>query len=137
MSASTFSSTSPPRPPLPPSGPPSGLNFSRWMEEQPCPPSPAARCSTTRSTKVVTASPFASYVALLVGQVVLVMLDVLGNGGRETAKGTTVSDRGPLVKLLRCAQPALATASSAGTTLTTRRPRRLPNSTAPATSAKR
>src|SRR5437773_226165 len=38
-----------PRPP-PPSGPPSGLNFSRWMDEQPGPPSPAATCSTTRST---------------------------------------------------------------------------------------
>ena len=47
--------TSPPWPPLPPSGPPSGLNFSRWTEAQPCPPSPAATCSTTRSTNVATA----------------------------------------------------------------------------------
>src|SRR6185312_1559217 len=45
--------TSPPRPPFPPSGPPSGLNFSRWTEAQPWPPLPAATCSSTRSTKVV------------------------------------------------------------------------------------
>ena len=51
---STSRTMSPPRPPLPPSGPPSGLNFSRWTEAQPLPPSPAARCSTTRSTNVVT-----------------------------------------------------------------------------------
>src|SRR5262249_44808242 len=38
---------------LPPSGPPSGLNFSRWTEAQPWPPLPAATCSSTRSTKVV------------------------------------------------------------------------------------
>src|SRR4051794_33504837 len=44
---------SPPLPPLPPSGPPSGLNFSRCTEAHPLPPSPAAACSTTRSTKVV------------------------------------------------------------------------------------
>src|SRR4051812_39165412 len=43
---------SPPLPPLPPSGPPSGLNFSRCTDAQPLPPSPAAACSTTRSTKV-------------------------------------------------------------------------------------
>src|SRR5688500_886420 len=48
--------TSPPRPPLPPSGPPSGLNFSRCTEEQPWPPSPAATCSTTSSTNVVKAA---------------------------------------------------------------------------------
>src|SRR3954451_10313485 len=44
---------SPPRPPLPPSGPPSGLNFSRWTDAQPLPPSPAATGKVTRSTKVV------------------------------------------------------------------------------------
>src|SRR3954463_5417445 len=44
---------SPPDPPSPPSGPPSGLTFSRWTEAHPLPPSPAAACSTTRSTKVV------------------------------------------------------------------------------------
>ena len=49
--ASTTRTTSPPRPPLPPSGPPSGLNFSRWTEATPWPPLPAARCSTTRSMK--------------------------------------------------------------------------------------
>src|SRR3954454_11470446 len=50
--ASTTRITSPPRPPLPPSGPPSGLNFSRWTEATPWPPLPAVRCSTTRSTKL-------------------------------------------------------------------------------------
>src|SRR5579884_1579948 len=42
--------TLPPRPPLPPSGPPSGLNFSRWIEAQPLPPEPARTWMTTRST---------------------------------------------------------------------------------------
>ncbi len=51
---STTSDTLPPCPPLPPSGPPKGLNFSRWIETQPCPPSPACRCRTTRSTNVAT-----------------------------------------------------------------------------------
>src|SRR5262249_2404259 len=37
---STSMITSPPRPPFPPSGPPSGLNFSRRTEAQPCPPPP-------------------------------------------------------------------------------------------------
>jgi hypothetical protein len=31
------------------------LNFSRWMDAQPCPPSPPVACSTTRSTNVATA----------------------------------------------------------------------------------
>ena len=35
---STTSTTSPPCPPFPPSGPPSGMNFSRWIAAQPCPP---------------------------------------------------------------------------------------------------
>src|SRR5688572_22126536 len=48
---STSRTTSPPSPPLPPSGPPSGLNFSRWIEDTPWPPLPAATCTTTRSTK--------------------------------------------------------------------------------------
>src|SRR5699024_12811578 len=43
---------SPPRPPWPPSGPPSGLNFSRWTEAMPLPPLPARRCNVTRSTKL-------------------------------------------------------------------------------------
>ncbi len=51
---STTTITSPPRPPLPPSGPPSGLNFSRCTEAQPLPPSPALAWMTTRSTNVVT-----------------------------------------------------------------------------------
>src|SRR6188472_224731 len=42
--------TEPPGPPFPPSGPPSGLNFSRWTEATPLPPRPAATCSVTRST---------------------------------------------------------------------------------------
>src|SRR3954471_4028787 len=50
--------TEPPGPPLPPSGPPSGLNFSRWTEATPCPPRPALMCSDTRSTKVGTAMAF-------------------------------------------------------------------------------
>src|SRR5699024_5102042 len=49
---STTRTTSPPVPPFPPSGPPSGLNFSRCTDVQPCPPSPAARWRTTRSTNL-------------------------------------------------------------------------------------
>src|SRR6476620_11968690 len=45
----------PPGPPLPPSGPPSGLNFSRWTEATPLPPRPPTTCSVTRSTNVGTA----------------------------------------------------------------------------------
>src|SRR6188472_2875860 len=48
--------TEPPGPPLPPSGPPSGLNFSRWTLATPLPPRPAETCSTTRSTNVGTAT---------------------------------------------------------------------------------
>jgi hypothetical protein len=48
---STSRTMSPPSPPLPPSGPPSGLYFSRWTEDTPCPPLPAATCTVTRSTK--------------------------------------------------------------------------------------
>src|SRR5687768_11388847 len=44
--------TSPPCPPLPPSGPPSGLNFSRWTDATPCPPLPPVTCSVTWSTKL-------------------------------------------------------------------------------------
>ena len=36
---STFNTTLPPWPPSPPSGPAKGLNFSRWIEVQPWPPS--------------------------------------------------------------------------------------------------
>src|SRR5215218_5176154 len=43
---STSRITSPPSPPLPPSGPPRGLNFSRWTEATPWPPLPAATCTT-------------------------------------------------------------------------------------------
>ena len=43
---------SPPRPPLPPSGPPSGLNFSRFTETHPSPPLPAVAWRVTRSTNV-------------------------------------------------------------------------------------
>src|SRR5690606_29856888 len=49
---SATSTMSPASPPLPPSGPPSGLNFSRWTETQPLPPLPARRCRVTVSTKV-------------------------------------------------------------------------------------
>src|SRR5581483_6609813 len=52
--ASTWRITSPPRPPLPPSGPPSGLNFSRWIEAQPLPPLPAWTCSVARSANSAT-----------------------------------------------------------------------------------
>src|SRR5450756_1544774 len=55
---STTSTTLPPLPPLPPSGPASGLNFSRWIEAQPWPPSPPVACSTARSTNVATTSFF-------------------------------------------------------------------------------
>src|SRR4029453_8783753 len=44
--------TEPPSPPLPPSGPPSGLNFSRWMEAQPLPPCPPYTWRVTWSTNV-------------------------------------------------------------------------------------
>jgi hypothetical protein len=37
------------------------LNFSRRIETQPCPPLPACTCSTTRSTKLVTASSSQSF----------------------------------------------------------------------------
>src|SRR3954447_26406111 len=47
--------TEPPGPPLPPSGPPSGLNFSRWTDATPLPPRPAATCNATRSTNDGTA----------------------------------------------------------------------------------
>jgi hypothetical protein len=59
---STFKITDPPLPPLPPSGPPSGLNFSRWTEAQPWPPLPPYTCNVTRSTKVgiATGSPLLS-----------------------------------------------------------------------------
>src|SRR5690349_19507404 len=48
--------TSPPCPPLPPSGPPRGLNFSRWTEATPSPPEPAETWSVTLSTKLGTAT---------------------------------------------------------------------------------
>ena len=50
---STTAITSPPRPPLPPSGPPKGLNFSRWIDEHPLPPLPPCAWITARSTKVL------------------------------------------------------------------------------------
>src|SRR6266550_929766 len=53
---STSRITSPPRPPFPPSGPPSGLNFSRRTEAQPCPPSPAFTRRATWSANSATAS---------------------------------------------------------------------------------
>src|SRR4051794_20486383 len=53
---STSRTTSPPSPPLPPSGPPSGLYFSRWTEDTPCPPLPAATCTVTRSTNAATSA---------------------------------------------------------------------------------
>ena len=49
---STRRITEPPSPPLPPSGPPSGLNFSRWTDAQPWPPLPPYVCRVTRSTKL-------------------------------------------------------------------------------------
>src|SRR5215468_427867 len=53
---STSRITSPPRPPFPPSGPPSGLNFSRRTEAQPCPPSPAFTRRAARSANSATVS---------------------------------------------------------------------------------
>lgn len=55
---STTKTMLPPRPPFPPSGPPSGLNFSRWTEAQPLPPEPALVWMTTRSTNRGTELPF-------------------------------------------------------------------------------
>src|SRR3546814_20920617 len=61
MFSSTTRMTSPPRPPLAPSGPPSGLHFSRCTEAQPLPPFPALPCSTTRSmNRDMTAGSFLS-----------------------------------------------------------------------------
>src|SRR6516162_7604035 len=54
MPGSTWKITSPPRPPLPPSGPPSGLNFSRCTDAQPFPPSPALTRSVTWSANSAT-----------------------------------------------------------------------------------
>src|SRR5262245_2775069 len=54
---STSRITSPPRPPLPPSGPPSGLNFSRRIEAQPCPPSPACTRNSAWSANSATCAP--------------------------------------------------------------------------------
>ena len=54
---STSMITSPPRPPLPPSGPPSGLNFSLRIEAQPCPPSPACTCNSAWSANSATPAP--------------------------------------------------------------------------------
>src|SRR4051794_37857990 len=48
----------PPRPPLPPSGPPRGLNFSRWTDAQPWPPLPARAWMTTRSMNRGIGCPF-------------------------------------------------------------------------------
>ena len=59
---------SPPRPPLPPSGPPSGTNFSRWMDTQPSPPLPAEALSVTRSTNEAI-----SYLSLLIRSCELVL----------------------------------------------------------------
>src|SRR5579863_4265064 len=110
--ASTSKITSPPRPPLPPSGPPSGLNFSRWTEAQPFPPWPARTSSVARSANSATVVPsFSSFPH--------------GKGGP-----------GCLARLRGCGAPRRAYAGgSAGTMLTARRPRTLPNSTLPATSA--
>src|SRR5215471_13139288 len=57
MPGSTRRTTSPPRPPLPPSGPPSGLNFSRWTEAQPLPPWPACTRSTAWSANSAMIDP--------------------------------------------------------------------------------
>ena len=109
---STTRITSPPRPPLPPSGPPSGLNFSRWIEAQPCPPSPAVTCSTTRSTKVPSVDLQAA---------------VLRTDARRAVPRTGC--RPPR----RCMRSRVRrTRRPSGTMLTTRRPRRVPNSTVPA-----
>src|SRR4051812_37347683 len=113
-SGSTRRITEPPGPPLPPSGPPSGLNFSRCTDATPCPPRPALTCSDTRSTKVGTA--------------MMPTLSVSRNAG------TGVPDAGRPF----CDEAWVrASGHSPGTMFTTRRPRRVPNSTAPATSANR
>src|SRR5215469_8354182 len=54
MPGCTSKITSPPRPPLPPSGPPSGLNFSRCTDAQPWPPSPALTRNVTWSANSAT-----------------------------------------------------------------------------------
>src|SRR6516164_3138491 len=58
MPGSTSKMTSPPRPPFPPSGPPSGLNFSRCTDAQPCPPSPALTVTVTWSANSATCRSF-------------------------------------------------------------------------------
>src|SRR3984957_381916 len=58
LDASTSRITLPPRPPLPPSGPPSGLNFSRWTDAQPFPPWPACTRSDAWSANSAMLIPF-------------------------------------------------------------------------------
>ena len=107
---STTRRTSPPRPPLPPSGPPSGLNFSRCTEEQPCPPLPAVTWIVTRSTNRDTGASYSN-----------------GYWEKQTGRSRIGDPRPPCEELLRPDQ----TAAVSGTMLTVLRPRLLPNSTAP------
>src|SRR3712207_2254459 len=102
---STSRTTSPPLPPLPPSGPPSGLNFSRWIEATPCPPLPAATCTITRSTKAA-------------------MCQLLLKRHERTGRGPCARE----------ADRSSAQASTAEME-TTLRPRRVPKVTAPGSSA--
>src|SRR5580692_840801 len=113
--ASTSSTTSPPRPPLPPSGPPSGLNFSRWIEAQPFPPWPACTCSVTRSANSATMS--------------LSLIPI-----RFHEKGGPGFAGPPSGRAVRSGY-ADGSPDSAGTMLTARRPRTAPNCTFPRTSA--
>src|SRR5580692_11265330 len=113
--ASTSRITLPPRPPLPPSGPPSGLNFSRWIEAQPFPPWPACTCSVTRSANSATMS--------------LSLIPI-----RFHEKGGPGFAGPPSGRAVRSGY-ADGSPDSAGTMLTARRPRTAPNCTFPRTSA--
>src|SRR4051794_3370022 len=114
--ASTTRITSPPRPPLPPSGPPSGLNFSRWTEATPWPPLPAVRCSTTRSTKLA------------------MVASSLGHRFERT-KGGSRSPGAALSWWYESVLGAGRPQALGGTMFTVLRPRERPNFTAPASRA--
>src|SRR3954449_2088587 len=87
---STSRTTSPPSPPLPPSGPPSGLYFSRWTEDTPCPPLPAATCTVTRSTNAATSAAS----CLVLGENADTPTSRRRRGARRETEGSSDLDRG-------------------------------------------
>src|SRR5579859_3198273 len=112
--------TSPPWPPFPPSGPPSGLNFSRWMEAHPFPPLPAS----------------ARKVAWSANSAMAHLCSPLRDRQDEThpPHHATISRRDSWQHQPQ-GRTGYSAVSAASRTLTQRRPRRVPNSTVPLTSA--